>query len=286
MSKIRTFFQHIPNILTFFNILLGTGAVVLSIEKQNISYSCYFVMAAVAIHLITSMQKNAKDIRKELNSLAAVISLGIAPSVILFRLLKKALRIREVTGHTSIVNLIILFSAFLVAVFVALRIARTLTHGTERLENNRRVGLPLAAYALLIASLPLIDHFDTEDLLLFSTMESNLYFIGSIIVIKTSIRNIYFLLPIILFSLLIVLRFPMFSLRFSSANFGENKTRYLFFFLTTILLMMYQVLAVPFVVVLYILISALNNVARLDRRSTARVYYSDLKKPFGESFSH
>jgi CDP-diacylglycerol--serine O-phosphatidyltransferase len=58
-----------------------------------------------------------------------------------------------------------------------------------------------------------------------------------------------------IFSILLVLELPMFSLKFSNYSFKGNLIRYLFLILSAILLVAFQLAAFPIIILLYIFIS-------------------------------
>jgi CDP-diacylglycerol--serine O-phosphatidyltransferase len=63
----------------------------------------------------------------------------------------------------------------------------------------------------------------------------------------------------VFFSLLLVSELPLIALKFKSFGFKGNEFRYLLIILSVLLFIFFQVLSIPFIILLYILISLINN---------------------------
>jgi len=178
---------------------------------------------------------NAKsEFGGELDSLADVVSFGVAPGFILFQMIN--------ISHGQPSNLggefnILPFIAFVVPAFAALRLAK---FNIDQEQSTSFLGLPTPALAILIASLPLIRIDLSEGYGFF-------YMI---------ITNTYFLLTIAIFgSLLMVSRFPMFALKFNGFGWKKNMTKYIFLSISLVLLLFLQIVAIPFIILLYLFLS-------------------------------
>ena len=241
----KSIYRHIPNILTILNLFSGCIAIVLSFEDYLL-LAVYFIFIAAILDYFDGfaarLLKTITETGKELDSLADMVSFGIAPSVIMYHLLKMSLVYRNPSFSFESINfveVIILFSAFLIAVFSGIRLAK---FNLDKQQNNSFIGLPSPANAILIASITFI---------LLSTENENF---------QKIILNIYVLLPLILFlSILLIAKFPMFSLKFKNLSFKGNKIRYIFLGISAILLILLQTIAIPIIVFFYILLSAVNN---------------------------
>lgn len=164
------------------------------------------------------------DIGKDLDSLADVVSFGVLPSVIVFQLFLQAPQISNWLPY----------SAFLIAIFSALRLAR-FNNDSRQTENF--IGLPTPANALLIASFPFIINEESAFITVF-------------------ILNPYFLF---IFSvgigILLIAEIPLLSLKFQSAALKDNLLRYILVFSSLILLIIFKFAAVPLIVIIYFIIS-------------------------------
>lgn len=238
-------FRHLPNFITLLNLFSGSIAIIMAFEG-NLSTASYFIGIAVVFDFfdgfLARLLKAYSDIGKELDSLADIVSFGVAPSIIMFHLLKLSLNIDKFPlsfDITTLVDIVVLLSAFLITVFSALRLAK---FNVDKRQKDTFIGLPTPASAILIASLPVI-MYNSDNFL-----------------IKQVILSIYFLVPLIIFlSFLLVAEFPMFSLKFKSINFTNNKIPYIFIGISVILLIILQYLAIPIIIIFYIVLSAVNN---------------------------
>lgn len=179
------------------------------------------------------------EIGKQLDSLADVISFGVAPSFILYRFMNDAVQVDGFYSGMSILNMLLMSLPFLVAIFSAIRLA---IFNIDTKQTNSFIGLPTPANAILIASLPIL------------LWMHNYSFLNNIL------SNVYFLVGfIVLQAYLLVSPIPMFSLKFKNFSWGDNKLRFIFLGVSIILLVFFQALAIPVIILLYVLISVLSN---------------------------
>lgn len=166
--------------------------------------------------------KAHSNIGGELDSLADMISFGVLPSFIVYELLKMAL-------PPSLYYLS--FLAFIVAAFSAIRLA---IFNVDTRQTNSFIGLPTPASALLFSALPL----------------------STIPVVQSLMNNIFFLiLLILLVSYLLVARIELMAFKFKNFSWQDNKLKYSFMIISTAMVFLLNIVAIPLVIVLYILIS-------------------------------
>jgi CDP-diacylglycerol--serine O-phosphatidyltransferase len=228
----------IPSVLTCLALISGSISIVYSLQKEMLVYAGYFIIIAAIFDFLDGffarLFKTVSDFGIQLDSLSDLVSFGIAPSMILYRLL---------LDSPGIENELILYSAFLIGVFSALRLARF------NIDNEQKTyfkGLPTPASAILIASIG-INH-DTY-FLLFKNNE-NVYNIYLLVTLVTLIAIICYLL---------VSNIRMFSLKFKNAGFRGNGIRYIFLLLTALIIILFRIKGLAPVIVLYILLSLINN---------------------------
>ena len=66
----------------------------------------------------------------------------------------------------------------------------------------------------------------------------------------------------VVFSLLLISPIPMFALKFKHSDFAGNELRYIFLGISLVLLGLYQVRALPFIILAYILVSIVRFLIR------------------------
>lgn len=225
--------KHIPNAITCLNLLSGCIGVVFAFQDKLI-YASYAILLAAVLDFLDGMVARAlnaySDIGKELDSLADMVSFGFLPSAIIYQLFLHAPQLGELSPYLN-------FSAFLIAVFSALRLAK-FNIDTRQAENF--IGLPTPANAMLVASLPLI-------------LTESSFFLSSYIL------NPFFLFLFSLgMGLLLVTEIPLISLKFKNLGFAENSLRYILVISSLILILIFKFAAVPIIIFIYFLISIIQ----------------------------
>lgn len=238
--------KGLPSLFTSLGLISGCISIVFSVSHKDLTVAGYFILVAAAFDFIDGMVarllNSLTSFGKQLDSLADVVSFGVAPAMILCQLMH--LSISGTSSDFDYMNptlgqSVILYSSFLVAVFSALRLAKfNLDPGQEKSFS----GLPTPANAILISALG----FMAE-----SSHGLNYSHI---------IFNRFFLLGVILLSCyLLVANIRMFSLKFSSLSIQKNLVRYIFLFFTAGLLLWLGLPGLGPVIILYIILSIINN---------------------------
>jgi CDP-diacylglycerol--serine O-phosphatidyltransferase len=217
-------------------------AIIFAIDGHLV-WAAIFICAAALFDFLDGFAARAlkaySDIGKELDSLADVVSFGVAPGAILFTLLEFSLfgkndPIHEISGKWF--EWLILFSAFLLPVFGAIRLARFNTNTSD--ENFFR-GLPIPANGLFWAAMGLMLQLPKyAGLLQLVYTTKNLVILG------------------VFMSGMMVINLPMFSMKPKSLRMNENWYRYLFLVLSALLLIVFGIYGLAFVIFLYIFLNA------------------------------
>jgi CDP-diacylglycerol--serine O-phosphatidyltransferase len=238
--------KHVPNFITSLNVLCGSMAVVL-ILNGALTTAVFLIVLAMVFDFLDGMSarmlKAYSPIGKELDSLADVISFGLAPGLLMFKMLEHALALNTTApgflSQSSWADLLILGSAFLIPIFSALRLAK---FNVDERQTSSFIGLPTPANALFIASLALIKEH------------------GSLPILDNILLGTPVLLGItLLFSWLLVAEIPMFSLKFKNLTWQSNRIQYLFVAGTVILLAAFQLYGIATIIPLFIILSIVTN---------------------------
>jgi CDP-diacylglycerol--serine O-phosphatidyltransferase len=174
--------KHLPNLLTLSNLFCGCIAIAYFLTAQpSLSMSLgqggglpnwswvhgaeqmyigsMFIGIAAVCDLLDGFTARALKINspigKDLDSLADVVSFGVAPSVIFFKFLWDAMMQEK---NAFDVNMLGMAPAFLLACFAALRLAKFNVTAVE--QKSFFIGMPTPAVGMLVASFPLIMWFD------------------------------------------------------------------------------------------------------------------------------
>ena len=245
----RKIYRHIPNFITSLNLVSGALATFFAIDGHLTWAGIFISLAAIldfADGLAARLLKSYSEIGKQLDSLADVVSFGVAPGAILFTLLEFSLfkmnqPIYQITAHW--LEWLILSTAFLLPVFGALRLAKFNVN-----ESNEPFfrGLPIPSNGLFWASMGLI-------------LEMPQY--SSIIGEVYSTTNL--LLLGIFFAGIMVINLPMFSLKMESFDFRENWYRYLFAAVAITLLAFFTFAGLALTIGVYIILNIIFYLFRV-----------------------
>jgi len=252
MSRVSQIFFWVPNTITAMNLVCGSLSVFFAVDGQ-LGWASVFIIAAAVFDFLDGFSarllKAYSAIGKELDSLADLVSFGLAPAAIVFTMLQltlfgKVQRIQDIEGNLS--QWIVLFTSLVLPVAGAFRLAK---FNTDDRQSEQFLGMPIPANALFFASLGLI-------------LEPGVMEPGTIKVIMPIILNKYTLLAsIFICSFLMVSELPMFNLKFKNLNLKENALRYFFLGTTILMLILLQLYALPLIIIWYVLLSGITYLA-------------------------
>jgi CDP-diacylglycerol--serine O-phosphatidyltransferase len=226
--------KHIPNLLTCCNAFVGALSVVFAL-KGFLETSALLIICAAILDFFDGFVARFLNVPsvfgKDLDSLADVISFGVAPAAIMYMWMDFCFMEMQPEFHFFPLTLLPYF-AFILVPFSAFRLAK---FNNDERQRSEFYGLPTPANAFFIAFLP----FAANKLPL--------------------LDNFWLLLGLtFVFSILLISEIPMFSLKFSNLSFKKNWIRYNFLFLSSILLIAFQLAAFPIIVLLYFFISLIQ----------------------------
>lgn len=247
MSRISNMFFWVPNAITALNLVSGSLAVFFAVDGQLGWASVFILIAAVFDFLdgfAARLLKAYSSIGKELDSLADMVSFGLAPAAIVFTMLEYTMfgvnqPIQDIEANWS--QWIVLFTSLVIPVTGAFRLAK---FNTDDRQSEQFLGMPIPANAIFFASLGLILELGTN------------------LSVQSVILNKYVLLAsVFTCSFLMVSELPMFSMKFKNLHMKENALRFLFLGTTVLMLIFLQVYALPLIIIWYVLLSTITYVA-------------------------
>jgi len=223
--------KHIPNLITLCNLLCGVFAVIIAISGVlPFEIAAILIFAGAVFDFFDGFAarilKANSDIGKQLDSLSDLITFGFAPAALVSSVIQHILFGTVVTDVESVVwqEYVLFLTPFIIVPFSALRLAK---FNVDPRQSHTFIGLPTPANALFFAS----------------------------IIFYPELSPILLVFLSVAFSLLLVSEIPMFSLKFKTFALNDNKFRYSFLAISVIILSIFQLLALPFVILLYILTS-------------------------------
>lgn len=222
MKKIVAF---LPNLLTLCNLLSGCAAVSVLFLNQDVRTAFWLVIAAAVFDFCDGsaarMLGVESPIGKELDSLADMVSFGLTPAAVVYVLL-------TITGGGEAGWMP--YVGFLIAACSALRLAK---FNVDDRQHEEFRGLPTPSCALFFVSLPMWSGW------------------AGWVVHPAVLAGLT-----VAFAALLVCDMPVFSLKFKTFGWRENKLRYVFLIFSVLMVAVWRMAAPAAIVAVYVLLSA------------------------------
>lgn len=220
---------NFPNALTCCNLICGcmaTGAAF----HAHFGWALAMIIAGAVFDFFDGMAARALGISgpigKELDSLADVVTFGVAPSAMIFQLFGLV----EYPSWMSFASTWLPYTAFLLAAFSALRLAK---FNLDTRQSTSFIGLPTPANALFWASL----------------------IVGELPFLCSPRFNAAFLFLFLLAScFFLIAEVPLFALKFKNFSWKDNRIKYIFL-VGCLALLPLGITAITAIILWYILLS-------------------------------
>lgn len=240
--------KHLPNMITSLNLLCGAVAILFTVSGDLI-IAGIFVMLGIFFDFFDGLVARSLNAQSELgvqlDSLADMVTCGVVPGLVMVQLLQLSFygEMRPLTdvfsarawntgidSYYPLIGLVIIIAS-------AYRLAK---FNIDTRQTHHFIGLPTPANALLILSLPLIFEFQ------YSHTIQNILF------------NKWFLIGLTLVSsFLLNSEIPLFAFKFKTWDLKSNLKRYVFAVLAVLLLIVLKYLAIPLLILIYVVMSLL-----------------------------
>ncbi|WP_449018122.1 CDP-diacylglycerol--serine O-phosphatidyltransferase [Prevotella sp.] len=224
--------KHIPNSITCCNLISGCIATGFAFAG-NIKVALLFIIIGAVFDFFDGMLARllnvSSPIGKELDSLADVITFGLAPSTIIF----SQLHVMSYPTFLEPLRDYLPYAAFIMAAFSALRLAK---FNLDERQSLGFIGLPTPANALFWGSL----------------------LVGVGEKLETRPWALYFILAgVLISSWLLVSEIPMFALKFKHWSFKGNEVKYLFLITCCPLVVIFGISSFAIIIAWYVILSAI-----------------------------
>ncbi len=229
--------RHIPNTITSLNLFSGCLAITFAF-RGYLDIAAYCIFAAAIFDFCDGfaarLLKAYSPMGLQLDSLADMVSFGVAPAVMLHVILYNNLGASVHDLSLFIVSVI----PFVLAVFSGLRLAK---FNIDTRQTESFIGMPTPACTLLVASTVLASLYDEQ---IHNLLTHNWIIITSSIAL----------------SLLLVSEIPMFSLKFkkqenSSAFLKKYAVQLVFLVLCLLSPIFFGLFCIAAMILLYLIIS-------------------------------
>lgn len=222
----------LPNLLTLSNLFCGSLAAIYianselhdALANTVLTLLCLSLLFDLLDGMVARALKINSEIGVQLDSLADMVSFGLVPGLMMMTMLRKETDVFPV----------ILFG-LLITLFSALRLAK---FNLDTEQSTYFKGLATPANTILIYSLFWIVAQDKRII----SPEIDLYLLLAITLIS---------------SVLLISNIPLFSFKFKGFGWKDNHYKYIFLLISLVLLIIYQIYALPYIILLYIITSIL-----------------------------
>jgi len=288
--------KHIPNMLTSCNLLCGCLSIIFASEGYLL-WSGYLIFIATAFDFSDGLAARAlkvqSELGKQLDSLADMVTFGVAPGLLVYFTLSHphlqgldwpmgigndyvpssflpmpnangSLWIDVADGISPPFIKYLSYAGLFIPVFSALRLAK---FNIDESQTTEFRGLATPANALFFAGLiiffiPIFSLAKADGVGAWGLTKTFTYPQGVCIDFK-----IYMAALSIIMSLMLVAPIRMFSFKFKSMGWNGNEVRYIFIIITLLsilgaLLIKNIFIAAPIIILLYIIVSMINNLFR------------------------
>ena len=213
------------------------GTELLYIPEKIWMASLFIGLAAVVDFLdgfVARLFKASSEMGKQLDSLADLVSFGVAPGMIIYQFLRLSFAQQE--GGLD-VSLLWLLPAFVLPCAAAWRLAR---FNLDTSQSFSFKGMPVPAVGIFVASLPLIYWNVNEEW------------------IQNLLMNKWLLYALVaVLSWLMVSTLPLMALKFKDFTLKNNLPKYLLVAVAIAAILILKWLAAPVIVLAYVIISLL-----------------------------
>jgi CDP-diacylglycerol--serine O-phosphatidyltransferase len=235
--------KHIPNFITSLNLAAGFIAIVFA-ANGNLVTASWLILAAMIFDFLDGFSarllKAYSEIGKELDSLADVVSFGVAPGLIIYQLLNDSLSLNApaIVNSSGFKTALILIIPAIMPGCAALRLA---IFNLDTTQSTSFKGLPTPANALAVISVIIAGHYS-----------------GSSIFTSFTGSPILLIIFTVILSLLMVSRIPLFSLKISNLKLKGNEGRFILVGLVLVSFAIFGIKAAPLIIPLYIVASLIS----------------------------
>jgi CDP-diacylglycerol---serine O-phosphatidyltransferase len=241
--KLLFMIRHIPNFITSLNLTSGFLAIIFALNGHPVTAS-WLILAAMVFDFLDGFSarllKAYSAIGRELDSLADVVSFGVAPSIIIYQILynQQLINVSGDSGFEGGKQILIFLAPSLMVICAALRLA---VFNVDTTQATTFRGMPTPANALAVISLVLAGRLSDSEAVRQVTA-------SPVIIITITL----------LLSGLMVSRIPLLSLKFADLKLKGNEGRFLLLALIMLSFILLGMNALPLIIPLYLAASLLS----------------------------
>ncbi len=244
--------KHIPNLITLLNLLSGVIAVILAVQGDLIGAALFVIIGIIFDFFdgfVARLLGVQGELGKQLDSLADVVTSGVVPGIAMFQMLTYSLNGGHL-NHKDFYHVITEVSALPLfgLLIVAAAAYRLANFNIDMRQTSSFIGVPTPASALFVLSFPLILNYGDSEFAI--SLITNTWFLLAVTILSCYMMNA---------------NIPLFGLKFRNFNFQDNWMKYLFLTLSLIMLIVLKVIAIPLIIVSYVLLSIIDNIININK---------------------
>ncbi len=226
--------KNIPNTITCCNLVSGCIAIAFAFSGNAVMALAFIVIGAVFDFfdgMSARLLKVSSPIGKELDSLADIVTFGVAPSTMVYF----ELSVMDYPLWLEPLRSILPFFAYIMAAFSALRLAK---FNLDERQTSSFIGLPTPANALFWGSLLVGAH---------NFIEAATWMLPVVLIL------------VLVMSIIMVSEIPMFALKFKQWGWKGNEVKYIFLITCVPLILIFHISSFAIIIAWYILLSVIVN---------------------------
>ena len=231
--------KYIPNLVTLGNLFCGVLATIYAVSDHFEATALCVVIGIVLDFFdgfFARLLKVTGELGKQLDSLADMVTSGVVPGIVMFKLLNSNLDI------TSNNNNFLLNGSLLGLILTLGACYRLAKFNLDTRQTNSFIGMPTPAMCLFVISLPLIQ--ENTNIAFVQILLSNHYFLITITLLLTFLMNA---------------EIHLFSLKFKEYSLTHNYGKYLFLLASILMILFLNYISIPLIIILYIIVSVILN---------------------------
>lgn len=260
--------KHVPNIITLGNLTCGLLSILYAFSDTP-WIGAYFIFGGLFLDFFDGffarILKVDGELGKQLDSLADLVTFGVAPGMLMFMTCRQlilghlflldetpfvpryAVEYAYTSPHNDKWFLLLPMIALMIPLLSAVRLAK---FNISTNQTNEFIGLPTPANAIFFSSISILvfNNFDEISI----SMEGLVYLLLGITVAM---------------SLLLNANLPLIALKFKTFGWKGNEVRFVFLGLSLVTILLTLLIsnvfvAVPIIILLYLIISIINNITK------------------------
>lgn len=243
--------KHIPNFITLLNLTCGLLAII-AIFKGYYDDAFWFVCLGIFFDFFDGFFarkfKVSGDLGLQLDSLADMVTSGVVPGLMMFKLFQD-IQEDDTSNYFLTEDYFYMgfvpYLGFLITLSSAYRLAK---FNIDTRQTDSFIGLPTPANAIAIMSIPMIQYSTNLDIVV--SLFSNPYLLFFITLLCSYLLNA---------------EIPLFSLKIKDFSWEKHKIQVIFLISCMLLMVLLEFLAIPFIILIYVVLSILNKVVFAEK---------------------